>query len=271
MPVTTSQQLSTYLKDFAETEVTFTKEVIHATRLNPGGVHLKCLGDQWPCVVHSLSMTSAKIITNLQSSLNERLRKANNMVSLRLSFNEADKAEPIAFFVKAKAIGFTPYGKERPNLYFANLTFTQQPPDDLILVLGRMLEAKHNSKRRSEWRLPISASIVKKLGIVPENTTVTDNQNRKPAILRDISFSGCKAVLADPSGDFLDKKVFVNLTFQDPDEVFEIAATVCRSDPVEGHSGICVFGFHYEEARIPMAYKLRVNNAIRAQRSDTGE
>ncbi|MBU8913264.1 MAG: PilZ domain-containing protein [Spirochaetales bacterium] len=271
MPVTTSQQLSNYLRDFAETEVTFTKEVIHATRLNPSGVHLKCLGDQWPCVVHSLSMTSGKIITNLQSSLNERLQKANNMVSLRLSFSEADKAEPVAFFVKAKTTGFTPYGKERPNLYFANLTFTQQPPDDLILVLGRMLEAKHNSKRRREWRLPLSASIVKRLGIVPGETTVTDNQSRKRAILRDVSFSGCKAIVADPSGDFLNKNVSVNLTFQDPDELFEIPASVCRSDPVEGHSGICVFGFQYEEERIPMAYKLRINNAIRAQRTDIGE
>jgi PilZN3 domain/PilZ domain len=271
MPVTTSQQLANYFKDFAETEVTFTKEVIQATRLNPSGVHLKCLGEQWPCVVYSSSMTSARIITNLQTSLNETLRKANNVVSLRFSFAESDKTQPIAFFVKAKTTGFTPYGKERPNLYFASLVFSQRPPDDLILVLGRMLEANQNAKRRGEWRLPLSALVVKTLGIVPEHTSVTQDSERRRAILRDVSFSGCKAIVATGSTDLLNKKVNVGLTFQDPDEFFEIAAAVCRSDPVEGHDGICVTGFQYEEGQVPMAYKLRINNAIRAQKTDIGE
>ena len=271
MPVTTSQQLANYFRDFAQTEVTFTKEVVEATRLNPNGVHLKCLGDQWPCVIYSSSMTSARIITNLQSSLNEKLRKANNVVSLRFSFTESDETQPITFFVKAKTTGFTPYGNERSNIYFANLTFSQHPPDDLIFVLGRMLEAKQNSKRRGEWRLPLSALIVKILGIVPEHTSVTQETERRRAILRDVSFSGCKAIVATPPADLLNMKVNVTLTFQDPDEVFEITANARRTDPVEGHDGICVSSFQYEEEGIPMAYKLRINNAIRAQRSDTGE
>ncbi|MEE8440832.1 MAG: PilZ domain-containing protein [Spirochaetia bacterium] len=271
MPVPTSRQLANYFKDFGGTDVVFTKEVIQATRLIPSGVHLKCLGDQWRCVVHSSSMTSARIITNLQSNLNEALRKSTNMVSLRFSFSEFDKTEPIAFFVKAKTTGFTPYGKEKPDLYFANLAFSQRPPDDLILILGAMLEAKHNSKRRSEWRLPLSPRVLKKLGIVPEHASVTENQNCRRAILRDVSFSGCKAVVATSAGDLLNKDVKVTLAFQDPDEAFEIAANTCRADPVEGHEGICIFGFHYDEERIPMARKLRINNAITAQRSDTGE
>lgn len=271
MPVTTSQQLSNYFEEFSGTEVTFTKEVIQATRLNPSGVHLRCLGDQWPCVVYSSSMTSARIIANLQPSLNETLRKANNSVSLRFSFSEPDKPEPMSFFVKAKTAGFTPYGKEKPSLYFANLTFSQRPPDDLISIIGGMLEAKENSKRRAEWRLPLSAAIVKKIGIVLNRTWVTSDQGRKPAILRDISFSGCKAIVADASDKSLNKRVTVNLTFQEPDEVFEIAAKVCRLDPVDGHEDIAVVGFQYDEERIPMAYKLRINTVIRSQRNNAGE
>lgn len=271
MPVTTSQQLANYFKEFGETEVTFTKEVIQAARLHLSGVHLKCLGDQWRCVIHSSSMTSARIITNLQSSLNETLRSANNTVSLRYCFNDSDKTEPIAFFVKAKTTGFTPYGKEKQNLYFASLTFTQRPPDDLILILGTLLEAKQNSKRRSEWRLPLSPVIVKKLGIVPELSSVTVNENSRRAVLRDVSFSGCKAIVATSSDELLHKDVNMTLTFQDPDEIFEIAATTCRADAVDGHDGICIFGFQFDEERIPMAYKLRINGAIRAQRTDIGE
>jgi hypothetical protein len=216
-------------------------------------------------------MTSARIITNLQSSLNETLRKANNVVSLRFSFAESDKTRPIAFFVKAKTSGFTPYGEEKPNLYFANLAFSQHPPDDLILVLGRLLEAKQNSKRRGEWRLPLSALIVKMLGIVPEQTSVAHGSQRRRAVLRDVSFSGCKAIVATASSELMNKKVNVTLAFQDPEEVFQMDAEVRRSDPVEGHDGICVSGFQFEQDHVPIAYKLRINNAIRAQRADTGE
>ena len=270
MPVTTSQQLNNYFKDFAETEVTFTKEVIQATRLNPGGVHLKCLGDQWPCVIYSSSMTSARIIANLNSSLNETLKKANNVVSLRFSFTESEKTKPITFFVKAKTTGFSPYGKEKPNLFLANLTFSQRPPDDLILLLGKMLEANSNAKRRGEWRLQLSPQTVKTLGIVPEDTSITRDSERKRAILRDVSFSGCKAIVAASAEDLQKQRVNISLTFQDPREAFDIGASVCRSDPVEGHEGICVCGFHFEDSTIPMAYKVRINNAVRTQRSDAG-
>lgn len=269
MPVTTSQQLSNYFKDFSETEVTFTKEVIEATRLDPQGVHLKCLGDQWPCVIYSSSMTSAKIITNLQPRLNESLQKANSLVSLRFSFRETERTHPIAFFVKARATGFNSYSKERPNLYFVTLDFTQQPPDDLILILGKMLEAKQNSKRRGEWRLPMSESVVKSLGILPDRASVTVDKTRYPAILRDISFSGCKAIIATADNSLGSNSARIRLMFQDPDEAFAIEADICRSDAVQGHDGICVSGFHYNEEKVPMAYKVRINTAMRSERAET--
>jgi len=271
MPVTTTQQLSNYYNEFSETEVTFTKEVIAATRLTPGGVHLKCLGDQWPCVIYSSSMKSAKIIANLQPSLNETLRQANNVVSLRYSFSESDKAQPIAFFVKGKTTGFSPYGKEKPNLYLATILFSQRPPDDLIFVLGRLLEAKRNSKRRSEWRVPITPASVKTLGIVPEKSSAVVGDVEKRAILRDVSFSGCKAIVASEPQDLKGQQDTLHLFFLDPAEEFAIPAQSRRCDPVEGHQGISVIGFEFITDKIPMGYKLRINGAIRAHRKDPNE
>src|SRR6056297_2776710 len=128
MAISTSQQIARYYQQYSDVDVTFTKDVIKATLLNPKQVYLKCTGYQWPIVVYSASMTGAKVIANMKTSLSEAVKKSNNMVSLRLSFLQRDKADPLSFFVGAKIAGYTPYGQEKPELYFLTLTYTQRPP-----------------------------------------------------------------------------------------------------------------------------------------------
>ncbi|MFO8063195.1 MAG: PilZN3 domain-containing protein, partial [Spirochaetia bacterium] len=132
MAISTSQQIARYYQQYSNVEVTFTKDVIKATLLHPKQEFLKCTGYQWPIVLYSASMTSAKVVANMNASLSEAVKKANSAVSLRLSFLQRDKTDPLSFFVAAKISGFTPYGQEKPELYFLTLTYTQRPPDDLI-------------------------------------------------------------------------------------------------------------------------------------------
>ena len=269
MPVTTSQQIADYFRDFAETEVTFTKEVVRAIGLNPSEVQLRCMGDQWPCAIYGSSMTTARIIAKLHPRLNESLRRANNAVALRYSFTDPDKERPIAFLVKARTTGFARFGAEHADLYVANLMFSQKPPDDLIRILGRLLEANRNATRRREWRLPLSAVVVKALGIQLDGITVRENGKRIRALLRDISFSGCKAVVPIAAEKLADREIGLVLPFDDPTETVDLAATVCHSDRVEGHDNVGVFGIHFKEESVPVSYKMRINAALRTQRSGT--
>ena len=62
MPITPSRQITRYYEQFSAVEVTFSREVTAAVMLSPRHVHLKCLADQWPCIIHSASMTSARLI-----------------------------------------------------------------------------------------------------------------------------------------------------------------------------------------------------------------
>ena len=110
MAVTTSQQISHYYNQFQNTDVTFTKEVIRALMLNTKQVFVKALGYQWPCIIYSSSMRSAKIITTMTQALKETLQKSKNTVSLRFSFIQREKTDPLAFFVSAKIAGISPYG-----------------------------------------------------------------------------------------------------------------------------------------------------------------
>ena len=165
MAVTTSQQISHYYNQFQNTDVTFTKEVIRALMLNTKQVFVKALGYQWPCIIYSSSMRSAKIITTMTQALKETLQKSKNTVSLRFSFIQREKTDPLAFFVSAKIAGISPYGDPQKGLSFLNLAFTQRPPDDLIERLGNILEANVTSQRRREERIIITPDSTKKLNL----------------------------------------------------------------------------------------------------------
>ena len=266
MPVITSQQIADYFREFAETEVTFSKDVARAIGLNPSGVHLQCMGGQWPCAIYGSSMTSARIITKLRPSLNESLRKTGNVVSLRYDMIDPENDRSIAFFVKARTTSFSQFGRGGADLCVAHLEFAQRPPDDLIRILGRLLEAKRNATRRKEWRLPMSSAIVKALGIVPNGVLLRRNGSRYPALLRDVSFSGCKAVVPVAAEAFAGDEIGVVIPFQEPNESVDLAAEIRHADTVEGHEFVGVFGIHFKEERVPVAFKLRINAALRSRR-----
>lgn len=271
MPVTTSQQITRYFEQFSQAEITFTREVVQTIMLNTRHVYVKCLGSQWPCVIYAASMTTARIIANLKSGLNECIRESNGLVQLRFSFAQSDKQDPITFFVPAKVSQTNPYGEQNKDLFFANLEFTQRPPDDLIQIIGQLLEANVNAKRRKEDRIPLSAHSVSQLSLEPGECGVTVDGVPRKMILRDLSFSGCKAVLMGVPKMLVNKSATVRLVFDDPEQTFEIPGAIVRFDPVEGRNDIAAFGIQFDEEKVPMGYKMRINAALKLFRSKQAE
>lgn len=263
MAVTTSQQISRYYEQFQNTEVTFTKEIIRALLLNTKQVFLKSLGYQWPCIIYSSSMTGAKIITTMQQSLKETLQKSKNAVSLRYSFIQREKTDPLAFFVSAKISGISPYGDPAKGLSFLNLVFTQRPPDDLIERLGNILEANVASQRRSEERIIITPESAKKIGLASKGAhVIVDNVPRK-ALVRDISFSGAKIIMPGVPQFVVNKPAQIGFEFEEPTETLNIKGSIVRYEAVEGRSDIAAFALKYTEDSVPMAYKMRLSNYLR--------
>src|SRR5208337_2619516 len=165
MSIVTSQQLTRYYEQYKSTDVTFNKEVIGAVGLVAKGVYLKILDRQLPCMVFSSSMTSARVIASVPSSVMVSLKQANNRLALRWCFKLPDKVEPITFFVTCHPAGFTHYAVQGPDVQFVSLEFTQRPPDDLIQILGSLLEANANAQRRKDERIVLTAETMKKLGL----------------------------------------------------------------------------------------------------------
>ncbi|MDR2588934.1 MAG: pilus assembly protein PilZ [Spirochaetales bacterium] len=262
MSIVTSQQTSRYYADYSAIEVTFTREVLKAIKLVGKQVFLKCLGYQWPCIIYSSSMVSAKIIVNVKSPILEVTRKANNMVSLRFGF-QADKNETTAFYVSAKISSSAPYGADNPDLNLLTLTFTQRPPDDLINALGELLDANVNSKKRRDERIILTQDVMRKMGLKAKETTLLVQGVPRKGIVRDLCFSGAKVIIMGVAKFIVDKEVTMHLELEDNPEGLVIEGKVLRSDPVEGRKDISAFAIEFKESAVPISFKLMLNDYLR--------
>ena len=261
MSILTSQKINYYYDTYKDIEVTFTKDVIKTTRLLTRHVYLKCLGTQWPCIIYSTSMSGAKIIANLDSASFELIRKANNLVSLRFAFHIEDKKDKLLFFVSAKVTGFSQYSKDNNSLNFVNLTYTKRPAEDLIAILGQMLEININSKKRTEERIVINDDTVRKLGLKTKNSRISIDSIPRNCILRDLSFSGAKVIIQGVAKFLIDKECVIVLIRQDGTPLVLKGKTV-RYEKVEGRKDLAALAIHFHEDSVPMEYKKMINSYI---------
>ena len=261
MAIITSQKISNYYELYKGIEVTYTKEVIQVTGLLTQQVVVKCLGDFWPCVVYSSSFSGAKIVANVNSGLPQKLQQGNNLVSLRFCFKNAEKSQPLAFFVSSKVGGFTPHTSSKDMGIF-QLQFIQRPPDDLIEIMGRLLEANINSAKRRDERIILNTDTIRKLNLVSKDSAIFIQAVPRRCILRDISFSGAKIIMMGVSKFLVDKEVSLKVDFFDPRQSFSIKGKFIRSEEVEGRKELIALAMQFEPNAIPMGYKMRINDYL---------
>jgi Tfp pilus assembly protein PilZ len=262
MAIILSQQLTRYYDEYSSLDVTFTRDVVKATRLVTKQVFLKCLGYQWPCIIYSSSMVSAKIIVNAKLAIQDVTKKANNMVSLRFSF-QTEKVDPVSFYVSCRVAGFAPYGAANPDLNIIALNFTQRPADDLIYALGELLEANVNSKKRREERIILTAEVRKKMGVKAKETTLVVQGVPRKCIIRDLSFSGAKVIIVGMAKFMVGKDALMHLELEENNEILNLEGSILRSEPVEGRKDISAFAIQFKDASIPIRYKVIINDYMR--------
>ncbi|MDR3168151.1 MAG: PilZ domain-containing protein [Treponema sp.] len=268
MGVLTSQKITSYYERFKTIDVTFTKEIIQVTGLIAQQVHLKCVSDFWPCIIYSSSFQGAKIIANIKSRLIEKMQQANNMVSLRFCFKSPETGNPVTFFVSARSIGYAPYGNSQDVAMFT-LQFSQRPPDDLIEVMGRVLDANVNSSKRREERILLTVETQRKLKILSKESAVFIQGVPRRCILRDISFSGVKLIMMGVVKFLVNRDSALRIDFDDPRESFLLKGKFIRSEIVEGRKDLVALVIQFDDSQIPMGYKIRINDYLGQVRTDS--
>lgn len=264
MAVVTSQQLSSYYELYRSIEVTLTKDVSLLLGFLQEHVALKLLGSQWPCLVYSTSLEGAKIILNLKPDQIEKLRAGSNLVSLRYGFRVPDKTEPVTFFANGRIKGYNRYNSTSSNdLYFMTLEFTQRPSDDLIEILGRFLEANVNSQKRRDIRIPVNEALIKKLGFASCNAIVAVEKVDRKCLIRDLSFGGALILIPGVAKFLLNRSAVLRLVLEDSAQALFLPGKFVRVEPVEGRRDITQAALQFDDATIPHAYKLKINDALR--------
>ncbi len=257
MGVITSQQINQYYENYSNTDIIFSREILEILRVDPRQIYLKCNGDQWACIINSVSLQSAKIIIGTKGGAYVAIQKSNTPVSIRFYFIDS-YGKPMILFVNARVVEIKPY-MDSTNLAIASLEFTGKPPDDLIVLLGSLLDAKTNYLRRSEERILISPESMNRLNLQKKETLVYIDQVPRNCILRDISFRGAKVLMMGIPQFLKEKKTSLRLTFEDPYEVFNINGQVVHVENIEGRKDLVSFAMKFNEEEIPLQYKMRIN------------
>ena len=261
MAIVTSQKIGVYYERYKAIDVTFSKEIIQVSGLIANQVYMKCVGDFWPCVIFSSSFQGAKIVVNIRSGILQKLERANNMVSLRFCFQVAEKGNPVTFFVNTKSTGYASYGGSQDVALFS-LQFTQRPPDDLIEIMGRILDANIASAKRREERIAITPDTIRKMNIISKEVAVFIQGVPRHCILRDISFSGSKLIMMGVAKFLLNREAALRIDFDDPRESFLLKGTFIRSEAVEGRKDLIALAVVFNEHSVPMGYKVRLNDYL---------
>jgi hypothetical protein len=267
MGVLLSQKISIYYERFKDIDVTFTKDMIQITGLLTQQIHLKCGNDFWPCVVYTASFSGAKVVANVKTGLLAKLQTTNNFVSLRLCFRAPGETNTVTFFVAARVIASAPYGNSQDVNMFT-IQFSNRPPDDFIEIMGRILDANVNSKKRREDRIPLTPENLRKLNMVSTETVVFIESVPRRCILRDLSFSGSKVIMLGVPRFLLEKEGALRLDFNDPRISFTIKGKFVRAEAVEGKKEMVALGINFDEAAVPMGFKIRLNDMLTSIRAD---
>ena len=82
MGISTSLQISRYYDFFRDKEIVFTKANLQLLKIDPRQIYLKCGGSQWPCIINSSSLQSAKIIIGKNSGAFTQLEKNPKLVGI---------------------------------------------------------------------------------------------------------------------------------------------------------------------------------------------
>jgi len=267
MGILTTQRIEAFYNAFKGIDITFTKDMIQVTGLITEQVHLKCGSDFWPCVFFSTSFQGAKIVANIKSGLIDKLQKANNSVSLRFCFKNPEDGNPLTFFVAGRVLGVAPY-KNSEDVSLLSVQFTQRPPDDLIEIVGRVLDANVNSSKRKDDRILITTDSQRKLKLLSKETVAFIQAVPRRCILREVAFSNAKVIMLGVAKFIIDKDTTLRFDFDDPRESFQVKGKFVNSEQVEGKQEMVALSMVYDEASIPMGYKIRINeylNTVRGQ------
>ena len=263
MAIVTNQIIAQFYAKYRSIDVSFNKDVTKTTGLQTRKVFLKFKEGQRPCVLYSCSLESARVIAALPDTVVQNLQDEETSMSLRLSFLKDETPKPVehSFFIQTRLYSHVKFSKDQPDLYLLTLNYSTRPPDDLIEILGFLLEANVNASKRTEERILITVDSLKNLHLGSKNCILVIDSIPRKGILRDVSFSGCKVIIQGNAKFLLNKTVIAKM-INDKGEPIEIKGKILRFEEVQGRRDLAAVALIFALEDLPLNYKMMINNYL---------
>ena len=263
MPFITAQKSAEYYSKFKDIMVTLNKDLIRVTGFQPSQIYLKCAGDQYPCIIYSTSMNKTKILMKIDSMFREKLAQANNVASLRFCFKDPETTKIVSFFIPGKISSFNTFkGSNQQDVYMMDFDFSKRPADDLIAILGKLLEVNILSKKRSEIRLTMDEELQKDLSLASRSIKVEIAKIPRMAILKDISFNGARILISGLVKFLIEKPITLYMVILPRKKICKMEGIIIRGEKVEGRKDLAILGIKFNENSLGLTFKTKLNDAL---------
>lgn len=264
MGLLTKQDIDNFFTNYKDEDVIFTKNISNLLGLQPRHIYLKFKDVQRPCIIYSSSMAQAKVIASFPEDLIKQLQSENN-INLRFAItNEEKKNDVLFFFVKCKTTDISPYKPEQ-NLYVIQLEYTSKPSETLIVMLGRLLEAKKNSMARREERIILDKNNIQKIGLDNSAVQLIIDNIPRPGIIRDLSFGGMKILLAGNAKFLNNKAVRLEIKHKDYGRIILLGKSI-RAESLMDRKDIVALAVQFDIKQISVEYNLMINEYLKSHK-----
>jgi hypothetical protein len=145
------------------------------------------------------------------------------------------------------------------------IEYTQRPPNDLIGILGGLLEANWNSQQRREERIAITPENIKKLGMESRDAVLFIGETQRPCILRDLSFIGAEVLTSRLTESDAGRPISLRIAKGEQAADMTLQGTITRVEEVGGRKDIKAVAIEYA-SDTPISYKLLINSFITSSR-----
>jgi PilZN3 domain/PilZ domain len=268
MAILTSLQITNLYDSYKDIDITFNKDIIKASGLKTNEIFIKSAGTQRPCIIYSTSFTKARIIANTGNDFITKTREAGDFITLRMAFEDPDKKDLISFFINAKVTGYGVYDTPESSLNYINVTFTQRPPDDLIVIMGNLLQANVNFNKRVDERIIVNQNNFSDLGFSSREIKLVLQEIPRKSLLLDISNSGIKVIGVKAFKFHLNKDIIIKIPLKNKSEI-EIPGTILRFDAIPNRNDLGIFGIKFKENSVPLSFKLQIEQYFESIKKNT--
>jgi len=255
-------QLDEMFERYKRNEITFTTEVVKAIGLVQKQLFIRYGSTRKPCSLHSASLTNAKVMARMNPLDLETITDADTVFVNYCFGHSKIISNTTSFLVPYKLARLNTIMKIESDRYLVALENSTRPSDDLIRILGGLIEYRVGKAKRREPRIMIDSQSAEVIGLKTTASSITIDKAKTPCVVLDLSLSGAKVLLSSEKQS-VPREAVLTLPMVNPDEVLEIPCAIIRYDTgVE--KGTVTLGVVYQKESVPPEYRARIGRQIKS-------